>query len=254
MSKNNFIWSIETLRLTGFLKIPQNIKEMESWWSAFTGIEPQEKIFQGSVNLIEKGPWEQGLLQLTITPFRFDFVFVPPQNPLEMIKEPSVAILGDFPDSAKEFIAASKKWLENPPVLNRLAFGCVLVHEASDKVEGYKNLEKFLSPMVEIDSENSRDLFYQINRPRASKAFPKVLINRVSKWNVMGFIVKNLSVVGSQVLDAGTQSNTEKIIDRLELDISTDQNHTDITKDQSGLFLDEFIENAKEISVRGDVK
>lgn len=246
-------WKLESLRLTGFFKNPIAI-DATSWWAAFASKEPEEQKIQNGIQTVEMGSWAQGVLQVSRNTLRFDVSYSANQNSHDLTSS-EMPNLGFFPESGTEFFETSKKYLTADLLLSRLALGCVLIRPVSDKKEAYSLLQGLLKGSVILDPDNSQDFFYQINRPRISKTDPKLEVNRVSKWNSLRFVTKQITVVDKQVIDAtpaGRDSDYKYFI-RLELDISSTQTPVVLNADKKVKYFEEFLDLTKEISVKGDI-
>ena len=133
----------------------------------------------------------------------------------------------------------------------RFAFGAILDLPVVDKVAGYQILARIL-PNIPIDTENSIDFLYQINRPRMSNTVPGLSINRLMKWAVV-----RLGLIKFGVRPDGQTLSTNlpyQFACRLELDISTDAEFSgDFNSDSMNAVFEEMVSIAKEISANGDI-
>ena len=135
------------------------------------------------------------------------------------------------------------------PTAIRLALGAIMLNEVTSRHVGYELLQKYLH-FVKIDTKNSRDFMYQINRPRASREIPDLVINRLSKWSVVtvaqGEVQLPLSI--SKVI-------TQSFFGRIELDVNSAAEYQDTYDGPTSQWLfEEFVEMAEEIARKGDVK
>ena len=103
---------------------------------------------------------------------------------------------------------------------------------------------------VEIDIENSTDLFYQINRPIKSTVESDLIINRLSKWSAARVFGLGL-LVGEK--PEVIQDTRGYIASRLELDINTSQyNKNPFSKEKLIPLLQELSKLGDQISTEGD--
>jgi hypothetical protein len=115
--------------------------------------------------------------------------------------------------------------------------------------EGYRLLSKLLHS-IEVDPENSEDIFWQINRPRASKSISG-RINRLSKWSVLQTRAMTIQVGGEASIAASAGPSQFAV--RVDLDVNTPPSDESLPPDQIPLILDELWNSADEIAANGDV-
>ena len=101
--------------------------------------------------------------------------------------------------------------------LARIAFGAVLKHPEADRQAAYLRLPDYVP--VQVNPESS-DFFYQINLPPvpSTKEIEGLLLNRLSKWTVVGLKSVSLTLTGTV---ARAQAVPKGFALRLELDINT---------------------------------
>ena len=153
--------------------------------------------------------------------------------------------------SIKKLQTVVSKWLQvDFPGVYRVAFGATLLCETQGKVQSYDALSKLVP--VKIDSKESSDFSYKINRPRPSKNIEGLKINRLSQWSSGRFDVKAFTGDAEHELELTAST---KFVVRLELDINNvpDFNRTLSTEQISTLFEEE-IELGVEIAANGDIK
>ena len=246
----NEIWKINSLRYTIFPK-PNYIFDNDSW-QKIVGTLPDNVSFQLK-NQIKHfdGVYDSGKFIIDVDPSRIHLVFTPGNDLQE--NNPGLINLGGYDETSKVFISLIDKWLslDNCPTVNRMAVGGQLFIPVESKVEGYKNLCKFLHT-VTIDPENSSEFLYQINRPRKSLNTEKeLLINRLSKWQVLIF--------ENAIQDASVKNTSQKIIASqygmsLEFDMNTQGDFQgDLNPGDQKLYFKELLQLSNEISVKGDV-
>lgn len=246
-------WNADLLRFTGFLSPETQISD-QNWWQILTGEQSDSKVFQTKKRYLqEKGSYKEGEFVITIEPFRIDLVYKSVVNIEKNTKEN----LGVFSKSLEIFKNLVNKWftLDNFPSLQRIAFGAILNRPSIDRKAGYETLSTYLSNTLTIDTENSSDLFYRINRPRKSKLKIKntnIFINRLTKWSVqqykfLGFTLnedQNRIYKGNPFFSC-----------RLELDINTIPGIiTRFSHEQCSKIFQELVKLGIEISIKGDIK
>ena len=245
-------WKVQTLRLTGFPTDIVKQPEQEQWWFALTGEYPANRLQNPrQATLQEDGPFKSGNLIVKIEPLRVDCLYT--IDAKAQVESDEIPAIGSFEDAIKDFssIVSQLLQLSSFPLLRRLAFGSILIEPVSNRKEGYDRLAKFLT--FPIDSENSSDFFYQINRPRLSDLItPKISINRLSKWSVAG-----LEIVALQIkpdLKAFPPTNLRYAV-RLEVDINTSQEFEgSLDKEKRIILFQQLLDYGVEISEKGDVQ
>jgi hypothetical protein len=251
-AENSTDWHVELLRLTLFRTPSSSIGE-PAWWSDLTGAKPEERTLRPNKDeLIEEGVFDKGKLTLQANSFRVDWLFSK-ELMLDGNEELEYPTLGIFSDVLDKFQKLMLTWLSSKtaPATYRIAFGAVVHRSVSDHVDGYKVLAKYLHHMK--ISPESRDFFYQINRPRKSKSihFKDLELNRLSKWACSVLKRRALPVVAAA---AAHTIGKELYSTRLELDLSTPaESLTELSREHVGELYSELIALGKEISVKGDV-
>jgi hypothetical protein len=236
-------WMAVQLRLTAFSAEPVDIPR-SGWWRDLIGEEPDIQTFKKTLHLEEIGPLDDARLLLNANPLRIDWRLVPLE--VEVMEE--IPYISSFSQSLLVFLPLMTRWLSNNYPLLRLAFGAELLFPVSERREGYLKLATLIP--IQIDVDNSRDLFYQINRRRISKLSNINLeINRLSKWTV---IKSNIGLQQGEV--AFDLPGLEKHAVRLELDINTaPESQSDLGHDKIVLVFNELIELGVEIAEEGDI-
>ena len=240
----NIVWKPNQFRLTLFPEKDFEPSPLD-WWRELLGSDPevQQTISRKSEIHLE-GNYEGGSLQLNVNPIRIDWRYIAIQ---ENQDELEVATLGTYADNMSVFFDLMGNWLNTEPVssVKRLAFGSILVYEVETTSDGYKFLTSFLESSVKIDTDNSSDLFYQINRPRKLN---NIVINRLSKWAVLKL---QSGVYSDSDLRFG---NNELYAARLEVDINTSPNTDKIFTIQECNDLYQILSDlGEEIALKGDI-
>jgi hypothetical protein len=246
-------WKVETLRLTGFPTEIVKQPEQEQWWFSLTGEQPANRLQNPRQAILqEDGPFKNANLIVKIEPLRVDLLYTTTVLPL-LDQSDEIPCIGSFQDILNDFNSIVSKLLQLPsfPLLGRLAFGSTLIEAVSNKKEGYDRLATFLR--FPIDSENSSDFFYQINRPRLSDIItPKIIINRLSKWSVASHQTVALQIKPEPKTFSPT--NLRHAV-RLEVDINTSQDFAKpLPKEKLIILFNQLVDYAVEISKEGDIK
>lgn len=243
-------WNFNLLRMTAF-PTPTHTYEakVQDWWHHIVGESPETITQNPKVGLSHAdGPVRHGILYIDNQPNRIDIVMKEADAPPTATQSTS-----SFTEAVQYFDGLVEKWLDlfSGPVLFRLAFGAKLSFPVPNREDGYKMLDNFLHA-VEIDPVNSSEFLYRINRPRASKMNPSILINRLNTWAVE----RNMVVVFPLVPDqpVAQQQQLSSVMCSLELDIN---NKPEFPLNEANIpplqIFREFIELGKEIAVQGDI-
>ncbi len=250
-------WQSESLRLSAFLAPDVRVRD-ENWWSRVVGNEPETKTIKSVTGqILEAGTFEGSALTFSAQPGRVDWVLSPSQMQFQD-DEIAIKTIGHFPEIIASFSRLMNVWLNICPPILRLAFGAVLLEGMDSKEAGYRRLSEFLRT-VEID-ESSRDLFYQVNRPRLLKGINNELeVNRLSKWSVAALQVVRMafSLAGQPPIAPALYASPESLAYacRLELDLSTPgERQNDLTRDRLSAIFGELVSLGVEIAGTGDVR
>jgi hypothetical protein len=187
---------------------------------------------------------------LGVEPTRIDWLYTPLVD--EKQESEGFLTIGPLHDAIGVFAPLMNRWfeLETCPAVQRLAFGAVMLQPVQDQQTGYQRIMEYL-PSVQIDTDNSSDFTYQINRKRNSRVIPGLSINRLSRWYVVG--QQHISI---QIPPALAQQSLGPIYHacRLELDINTvHEFQGEFRRGQLSSLFQELIDFAAEIANRGDI-
>src|ERR1700674_1001067 len=246
-------WTTEVVRLTVF-RFPGVDIANAGWWSDVAGGEPEDVVSKPRTGIYRaEGSFGNGQLVLNIDATRIDWLYAIRQS-----QEPGddnlFPALGDYREQHDLFSGAIVPWLAACPPSIRVAYGTNLLEMVEDKSRGYRRLSEFLHS-VKLDTENSSDFSYQINRPRPSQVIPELAINRVSKWSVMRRSIGQLTINPATGVARGMAA-PPYIVDacRLELDVNTDASRiNELPHGELPLLFDELQRLANEIASTGDV-
>lgn len=210
-------WKVESLRLTVFLAAPIDPSGLDSnaqsWWMSITGQESESTTSkrQTGEHIVEGafGDWRFNL-SINSLSNRVDWLAYPANPDLQ-----GISTIGSYVDSAEIFYKALNNWLLTlcPPAF-RIAYGCVLLNEVSERKAGYEILASCL-PIIKINPDTWSDFFFQVNNKVNSVVSIASPLNILSKWAVikaLRYKVNNFESVTAPV---------EFNACRLELDSST---------------------------------
>ena len=243
-------WQVEQLRVTTFHATRDVGQMTQQWWEKVVGSKPDQVITRPKERTIQEfGILDGKQLMLISRPDRVDWHL---QELIGMSNEPiqTLTAMGALPGIIDSFSRVAGEWLNINSDVTRLAFGAILVKPVADRSTANRELSRFL-PNVKL-ANDSQDFLYQINRPRMSKAAPKLKINRLMKWSVMQ--AGTLSIGNWQMSGPIVATGRSQLACRLELDINTAAESSDfiVQQDIGRIFL-ELVELGREIAIRGDI-
>src|SRR5690349_19093585 len=102
-------WQAQSLHVVVF---PAEIVRSpdDSWWKTIVGGEPEQRIFETKLGRTQYvGAFLRGVLTLSITPARIDWIYAARDASEERAEEPEV--LGPFDEEARNFYDAVAAWL-----------------------------------------------------------------------------------------------------------------------------------------------
>lgn len=248
-------WQAQRIRATTFLSPDSEIDNNSVWSIVVGGIPDEEQRRPKEGSLHQVGTQGDFTIVLRILHPRVDWLVQPI---IQRPEEPSVPPdwqAASFSDALKALSRIASQWLSMQLQVARVAFGAHLVQPANDIREASSRLSDYLTDM-KIDSDNSYDFFFQINRPRESKTIPQLRINRLSKWSIMtqatgGFDIQVAPGVEDRV---SLSPITQRYASSLELDINTLANYEKyLPQPQLNNLFEELMDSGKEIAVQGDV-
>ena len=245
---SQFKWDAVALRMTAF-PTPGSETMARDWWESVVGEPPEHRNEQPRTGeVVEYADRGIGRLELQINPASLTWIY----RLAEVQPKEEFEALGEFQGKCEEFTALMSKWfnLDTVPNLVRLAFGAVLIQPAQSQEEGLERLGKYIKS-VEIDSVNSLDFLYQINRRRPSKLSVEGLsLNRLMKWSVGQIRVLMTNSDGRANF---VPTPSESLI-HLEIDINTAPDFQgEIPREYFSKVFAELVELGSEIATKGDI-
>ena len=243
-------WQTESLRLSAFLVESIDPTNM-NLWKSLVGHTPEQVHSMPQQQLVkEEGPLLSGWLSVEARNDRIDWRLS--QNPKLPPKE--LPVVGPYDLLQEEFQKLMQRWLTNCLPTHRLGYGAVLLFPAENLLNAYEVLNDLL-PTIEIDSKNTHDFHYRINRRRSSHSSGAGMeINRLSTWSAA-----NVSTIGVDI--SPNKQGIPRIIKsinhsvcRLELDINTAAEfNAQIDKSIVTELFSELVYLGNEIASEGDI-
>ena len=248
-------WQALRLRATAFLLAESEIDSSSIWNTVIGGVPDEEQRRPKEGLLQQVGTLADLTAVMRMAHPRVDFFLQPTiQNPGTLSTSPDWQAFS-FSDALQTISEMSSRWFSMQLQVARVAFGANLVQPADDLRDAHRRLADYLSD-VTIDSENSFDFFYQINRRRESKVIPQLPINRLSKWSIMTQATGSVAIQSGQNV-VGTVFSapvTQAFASSLELDINTVQaNDCSLPESKLCALFGELLAFGKEVAEEGDV-
>jgi hypothetical protein len=249
-------WQVRQLRITLFATPDALPLQPQGWWEAVTGVKPERiEDKPRAAQHREEGPFLDGQLTLSVAANRIDWgleTLVDLEEGLE-----NMPGIGPFVPVRDEFTARVLTWIHLAPPCHRLAFGGWLFLPVSGGQEGYRRLAAYL-PFAP-DPDGSRDLRYQINRPRPSSIQPRLKINRLQVWSISrsrslvvpaGIPVPLTKVAGGERFEV---AGSERFAVSFEPDVNTDADFLEeLPKERIAALVRELVDLASELAAEGD--
>ena len=244
-------WHVENLRLTIFCTLPPTIPgTTHGLWERAMRIPPEDVVQRPRERSIREQGFEQGnTIRLVTQANRLDWSILP--GP---VTDPGTGISIMVVKASEQAISilhnALDVSIQVAQQVQRLAFGAVLIQQASSIYDAMTQLSNYL-PHLDLENRGGSDFIYQINRPQRSPSAPHVRINCLTKWQLDQFQSGVFLIGPSQAPQLET---TEAgLVNRLTLDINTAPDNNAISASRMpGLFV-ELTEFARQIAAKGDV-
>ena len=242
-------WQVESVRITVF---PEHYSEIDAkeLWDQFIGDDPDKVQIERDKFDVRHKEIENRIVALIKQAGKIDWQYLTKQ--LESPEEIELPAWGSQEEELNVLLEYSKRWLTYTDImpLNRLAFGATLLLPSIDLLSAYRQLKELLPQM---DLENASDFNYQINRRRKSETTEDLLINRLSRWNVIALERNEGSI---ERMADGDQSIADRVYaSRLELDINTVPiTGSPLPTESLTLIFEELVQLGLEIAVEGDTQ
>jgi hypothetical protein len=251
-------WQAESFRLSLFLA-PDVRANGEGWWTKVAGAEPENRNAKPARGeLIESGFLAGNVLTLSVQPSRVDWFLSPNFFPEgDDGRAVGIKSVGAFESTGQTFLPTLINWLNDCPAIVRLAYGAVLLEPVDNREAGYLRIAEYL-PAVKVDPFGSEDFFYQINRPRESRAVKGLRLNRLSKWSVSSYQPLSIAIGVPQGQSGQplvhSHGGTPAIACRAEFDLSTPGGVQDkLPHDALPGIFEELVILGAEIAQKGDI-
>ncbi len=242
-------WLVENLRLTVFT-FPEDFSIDRSYWNdLFKQAAENRNVTSKLLRINEYGPFQNAMLSVASDPMRVDWIFS--SNPIA--QESPWSVIGPLESTLNSFQKLMKEWLSRPPRMKRLAFGAILRLPVDSHEMGSQTLSPYLKSL-KLDSTNSRNVLYQINRIRKSNTInlSNFFINRLSRWLVEETLPIQIGIGLGNIQTI--KSEKSFYCCRLDLDISTSEVFNDeLPQDKIQDLFQELVVLGLEIVKEGDI-
>lgn len=245
-------WETQLLRLTLFSVNPELDFDPNEAWMSIVGEYPDEINSQPKIKrFAAESTYGLGKLILKTQPNRIDLVYAA-KNP----DSPEILpLIAGYEDAYKVFKNVTDKWFVSIEIsqIKRLAYGGIFVKSQENHVAAYEELDELL-PDVSIDSKNSSDFLYQINRPRILEIDSlNIKVNRLSKWSVGAAFEREFVLVDGLPKFTSAPA-VYNIHNKLELDINTEADFDGIIPIELQLkVFQELVTLGDQIVEQGDI-
>ena len=243
-------WEPISFRLTAFL-VEAIVPSEMMYWESLVGRPPGNRNNNPQQQLTtEMGPFLEGQLHFEARPNRFDWNLIIDPS----MSSPEPPSLGLYKEVESQFQELMLKWLSICQPINRLAFGGDVRLPAENNKKAYQKLSDLL-PAVNIDTVNSQDFFYRINRRRDSNNVEGLKINRLSTWTVVSFINTSIDIKLTNSPSINVQSVEPRLFCQLLFDINTAQEFDkELDKKLLPCIFKELVNAGNEIAEKGDIR
>jgi hypothetical protein len=216
-------WKTELLRLSVFSNRPVQVSDAD--WTAITGqTESETRQSQPGGGRAYLGAHRGARLTVASSGQRVDIMQT--VNPVVPAGDAGPTVtFGDWAQVREPFVHDTEQWLSSVefPVV-RLAFSCVLLAAAEDRLTAYQLLKRLLRS-VDIDPMQMRELLFRVNWRVKSVVVPDLALNRITNWSSI-FLQNILLQVGGGPASLSS-SEIKRDFVRLEVDHNTDETRTE---------------------------
>ena len=245
-------WDVESLRLTVF---HQTTPSPAGLWRMLMDTDPiNTERRPAEQKVIEQGPASPDTILLETQPQRLDWHQLPSGPPTALAggDDVTVAVLLNPTQCCALLERALAVTLGAVTIVPRIALGATLIQVFPDLQQAQACLAHYIPHLsLEVQSGAS-DLVYQVNRARRSTTMPSVRINRLSTWTLAGFV--NVPLTFNPATGVRLADQQKRDVLRAVLDINNAPMQSDISSKRFPALLTEFIDLAKEIANKGDVR
>lgn len=257
-------WQVESFRATAFYDVGKTQFDASKLWSSLVHRQPDQLSSRPNEKIqIAQGRYggNEKYIQCTTRPDRVDWTLQAPQaqaniTPIgaPVMASPNLPVIGTIGASLPPFLELVERWLKMNPEVIRLAFGAVLMYEATDQNEANQKIATLL-PTIDLGNSSSdsvSDLLFRINRKTVARIDgSEILVNRISTWSTVQIGSVGFAISGGGPVQVLGQSGSFAC--RLELDVNTANNlgHPSIQRDASSIFA-KLAHYGQAIAMEGD--
>ena len=238
-------WDVDSLRVSIFCD-SQNNHDPAALWQRVVDTIPESIESRPKQNLtLATGNLEDNRCILVAEKARLDW-HIRPLAPVPPTSE-GLLLVTDIDKMLPVLNKAVLRSIQNVQHVYRLAFGLVLIKQASSMEDALRQIEAYL-PLEHL--ENCRDFAYQVNRRRTSRVIPFLPINRLTKWTVQEVLGSTVTIGPAAEEPVHTTKRTT--VSMLTLDINNAPLGKPLPSQMPRLF-NELVMLAGEIALKGDV-
>ena len=175
-------WHVQHLRFSVFLPQPAQ-PEPVGFWANVVGQDADDTHIKGTGSqrvVTQQGPFRDARMRAEVRIDRVDWFLGPSLPPTS----DDMPVAGPYDGLIDPFLACMRVWLDAAGlVVHRMAFGAQLSLRQGNRSEALTVLADLLAT-VEMDTRNTWDFEYTVNRRRTASVMAGLMINRVAKWSL----------------------------------------------------------------------
>ena len=242
-------WHVLHLRFSVFLPQPAQPEPVDRW-ADVTGQDADDIHIKGTGGrrvVTQQGPFRGARMRAEVRIDRIDWFLLPPR-PQTPDDRP---VAGPYDGLIDPFRACMIAWLDAAGlVTHRMAFGAQLsLGGGGDRTEALEVLADMLAT-VEMDTRNTWDFEYTVNKRRTSNVVADLMINRMAKWSLGREVLGAIELA----FNGGSPKMQTKVtcLPILSLDVNTIPEYPEPLK-PLGQLLEELVSLGTETALKGDV-
>ena len=242
------LWHVQHLRFSVFFPQPTQ-PEPVHLWADVVGHDPDDTRIKGTGTqrvVTQEGPFRGARMRADVRTDRLDW-FLVPSPPSTPDARPTA---GPYAGLKDPFQACMLAWLNASRIVtHRMAFGAQLSLGPGERTEALTVLDGLLAT-VQLDTQNTWDFEYTVNRRRPSAVMADLMINRMVKWSLGRQVLGAVELA----LNGGSprMQTTTAYLPVITLDVNTIPEHPG-PLERLGELLAELASLGTEIALEGDM-